>query len=114
MAAIGPVTHFKHVGHRCEIEFSIEMRKYVPAARGFPAQTVPELIGINGDEEEAGLTMEVLACGFSHLAGRGEMDEAVAQVGGAAAIDPESLGLAPGGGRTDFVDGRHACPFGPL
>ena len=37
------------------------------------------------------------------------MNEAVAQIIGAAAIHALPLGLAPGGGGTDFVDPAHSC-----
>src|SRR5262249_45417870 len=45
--------------------------------------------------------------GALDLGGGGEMDEAVARIVGAAAIDALPFGLAPGRGRADLVDEGH-------
>ncbi len=90
-----------------EIEFAIEVRKQFAVARGLPAQRVAERIGIDLDQEQTGLAKEMLAGRLGDLRRGGEMDEAVAQVVGAAAIHTLTLGLAPGRSGRDFVDPAH-------
>ena len=99
--------HVAHADDRAEIEFAIEMREQLVIARALPAQRIAERIGIDLDQEQAGLAEEMLARGPGHLRRRGKMNEAVAQVVGAAAIDALPFGLPPGRSGADFVDFSH-------
>src|SRR5207247_7179941 len=85
----------------------IEVREQLAIARALPAQRIAERITIDLDQEQACLAKEMLAGGLSHLRRRGKMNEAVAQVVGAAAIHTLTLGLTPGGSGADFVDFSH-------
>src|ERR1700744_4295787 len=96
-----------NVRHRAEIELAIEMREQVVVARAFPPQRIAERIRIDRDQEQADLPEEMLSCGFRDLPGGREMNEAIAQVVGAAVEHTLPLGFAPGRGRTDLVDRAH-------
>ncbi len=96
-----------HADDGAEIEFAIEVREQLVVARALPAQRIAKRVAIDLDQEQAGLAEEMLAGGPGHLRRRGKMDEAVAQVVGAAAIDALPFGLAPGGSGADFVDFSH-------
>jgi hypothetical protein len=99
---------------RAEIEFAIEVRKQLAIARGLPAQRIVEGISIDLDQEQPGLAKEMLADRLDHLLCRRKMNEAVAQVVGAAAIHTLTLGLAPGGSGADFVDFAHRTDVLPV
>ena len=53
--------------HRAEIEFAIEMRKQLVIARALPAQRRAKRIGIDLDQEQAGLAEEMLSRGLRDL-----------------------------------------------
>src|SRR5437868_11499408 len=87
------------------------MREQFVVARGLPAQGIAERIGVDRDQEQAGLAEIMLPRGLGDLGRRGEMNEAVAQIVRAAPIDALPFGLAPGRGGSDFIDGRrHGVP----
>ena len=83
------------------------MRKQLVVARWLPAQASPSAVGIDLNQEQPGLAIEMLARGLGNLRRRGKMDEAVPGIVGAAAVHALPLGLAPGRSRTDFVDPAH-------
>src|SRR4051794_12849415 len=83
------------------------MRKQFVVARALPAQRLAERIGIDRDQEQAGLAEEMFSRGLGDLGCGGEMNKAVARIIGAAAVDALPLGLAPGRSGTDFVDRAH-------
>ena len=93
--------------HRAEIEVAVEMRKQFVVARGLPAQRLAERVGIDLDQEQAGLAEKKLPRSFGQLGSGREMDEAIARIVSAAAIEAQPFCLAPGGGRADFVDVAH-------
>src|SRR5258708_11730548 len=83
------------------------MRKQLVVARGLPAQRVPQRVGVDLDQEQPGLPKEMLPRRLGHLRGCGKMNEAVADIVGAAPVHALPLGLAPGRSGTDFVDPAH-------
>src|SRR5260221_3264793 len=99
--------HCEHAPHRAEIELAMEMRKQLVVARALPAQGIAERARVDLDQEQAGLAEIVLSRGVFDLGGGREMNEAVAGVIGASAIDALPFGLAPGRGRADFVNHGH-------
>jgi hypothetical protein len=108
VAAIRARGQEKHVGDRAEIEFTIEMREQFILARWLPAQPLTQRIGVDRDQEQSGLSGEMLAGRGSDLRGGREMDKTVPQIVGAASIYSLSLGLAPGRGGANFLDPAHA------
>src|SRR5262245_32526247 len=84
------------------------MRKQLIIAGRLPAQCLAERIRIHRDQEQSGLSEEMLARGLGDLGGGGEMDVAVPGIIGAAAVDALPFGLAPGRSRADFVDHAQA------
>jgi hypothetical protein len=104
---IGSRVHVAHANHRAEIEFAIEMRKQFVVAGGFPAQRVAQRVGVDLDQEQSGLPEEMLPGRLRHLRRCGKMNEAVADIVGAAPIHALPFGLAPGRSGTDFVDPAH-------
>src|SRR5258706_9485291 len=83
------------------------MRKQLVIARGLPPQRVAQQVGVDRNQKQSGLPEEVLPCGFRHLRRGGKMNEAVADIVGAALVHALPLGLAPGRSRTDFIDDTH-------
>src|SRR5258708_2627834 len=83
------------------------MREQLVVARRFPAQRVPQRVGIDRDQEQAGLPEKMLPRGLGDLGSRGKVNKTVARVVGAAPVHTLPLGLAPGRGRADFVDRAH-------
>lgn len=55
MAAVGLRPQIEDRGDRAQIEFAIEMRKQLAAARRLPAQRVAKRAGIDGDQKQSGL-----------------------------------------------------------
>ena len=106
--SIGPCAHVLYRRDVAEIEFAVEMRKRLTAARNFPAQRLAQPIGIDRDQEQPGLAREVFAGRAFELGSGRKMDEAVAHVVVAAAKYAMPLGLSPCRSRTDFVDRAHA------
>jgi len=107
VAAIGAHVEVHHRQHRAEIELAIEVRKQLLIARALPAQCAAERVAVDLDQEQRALPEIVLAQGLGNL-GRGrEMDETVARIVRAAPVDTLPFRLAPGRGRTDFVDLDH-------
>jgi len=112
--AVGTRLHVEHRPDRDEIEFAIEMRKQFIVARGLPAQRVAQHIRVNLDQEQPLLAEKVLPRGLADLRSGREMNEAVARVIGAAAIDASPFSLAPGGRRANFVNRTHESWIGQL
>jgi len=65
--AVGPRAHIENAGDRAEIEFAIEMGKQFVVARPLPPQRVAQRIGVDRDQEQAGVTEEVLSGGLRDL-----------------------------------------------
>jgi hypothetical protein len=105
--AVGARPHVEDSGDRAEIEFAIKMREQLVIARALPAQAFPQRIGIDRRSEQTGLAEIVFSRGLGDLGSRGEMDKAVTRIVGTALVDALPFGLAPGRGRTDFVDCGH-------
>src|SRR5262249_12829805 len=96
--------------HRLEVEGPVEMRKEVARACRFEAQCGPEPLGVDCNEQEIVLSLE-MACGcLNDLGGRGEVDEAVFKIDGRAAEQAVLLGRCPECGRNYLVDGGHELP----
>ena len=72
------------------------MRKQFVVAQTFPAQFVPQGVGVDRDQEQPGLAGIMLARGLGDLGRRGKMDVAVAQIVRAAWVNALPLGLAQG------------------
>src|SRR5258706_6423257 len=83
------------------------MRKQLVVARGFPAQRVPQPVGVDLDQDQPGLPKEMLPRCLGYLRGERKMNEAVADIVGAAPVHALPLSLAPGRSGTDFVDPAH-------
>ncbi|GCC47837.1 hypothetical protein chiPu_0032070, partial [Chiloscyllium punctatum] len=98
-------------GDRAEVEFAIEMWKQFVIARPLPTQGIAERIGVDRDQEQAGLSVVMLARGLGDLRGRGKMDEAVAIVVRTAPVHALPLGFAPGRSGGDFIDHGHGPAF---
>ena len=87
------------------------MREKRAAARWLEAQRIPERVRVDRDEHEAVFTGKVPRRRLSHLAGGGEMDEAVGKIDGCAVEPAGTLRLAPERARADLVDQvRHVHP----
>ena len=63
---------YRDAGDRAEIEFAVEMRKQLVVARALPAQCRSQRIGIDRDQEQAGLAEEMLPARFPPPARRAE------------------------------------------
>ena len=100
MAAIGANVEVHHREHSAEIELAIEMRKQLFIARTLPAQFAAERVAVDLDQEQRTLPEIMFPQGLGNLRGGREMDEAVARVVRAAAVDTLPFRLAPGRGRT--------------
>jgi hypothetical protein len=95
-------------GHRLKIKIAIKMRKQSATARGLPSKSLAEAARIHAHQHEVRLTREMFRRGLRHLLGRGEMNEAVTQVGLRAVENARALGLPPQRGWADFVDDRQS------
>src|SRR6266481_7536631 len=107
MITVGSRAQIEDGGDRAEIEFAIEMREQLVIARRFPAQRIPQRVGIDRDQEEAGLPEEMLPRGLRDLRSCGKVNKAVTCIVGTAPVYALPLGLAPGRGGADFVDRAH-------
>ena len=67
--AVGARVQIEDGDDRAEIEFAIEMRKQLVVARALPAQRVAQRIGIDRDQEQAGLAEKMFSRGFRDLRG---------------------------------------------
>ncbi len=99
--------HLLDAGHRAEIEFAVEMREQLVIARRLEAQRIAQRVGIDRDQEQAGLAGIMLPRRLGHLRRQREMNEAVARIVGAAPVHALPFGLAPGRSGTNFVDPAH-------
>src|SRR6185312_16632521 len=108
VAAVRARVQAAHADDCAEIEFTIEMREQLVLARRLPAQPVAQRVGVDFDQEQAALAEEMLASGRCDLRGGREVNIAVPEIVGAAAVHPLPLGFAPGRGGANFVDPAHA------
>src|SRR5579871_4931479 len=93
------------------------MREQIAAARNLPLQRRPQMLGIDGDQQQAGRAGEMLGRGGGELGSGGEVDETVARVGGRSPEDLVDLGLTPQSPIADLVDRVHRrappCAYDP-
>src|SRR5262245_27729218 len=80
------------------------MRKQLAAARNLPFERIAQRIGVDRDQQETANTEKMLGCGGAHLAGRGEMDEAVAYIDRRTAEHAGTFRLPPKLSLADLVD----------
>jgi hypothetical protein len=99
--------HLVDVGDRAEIEFAVKVREQLAVARRLEAQRSAQRIGIDRDQEQAGLAGEVLSGRLGDLLWEREVDETVARIVSAAPVYALPLGLAPSRSGTNFVDPAH-------
>ena len=85
MRTVGARTEVEDFCHGAGVEFAVEMRKQLAAARAFPFQGRAQRLGIDRNQEQPRLPREMLGDGPRHLGRGGKMDEAVALVVGTAA-----------------------------
>ena len=104
MRAVGTRLQGEHVTHSSEIEFTVQMRKQLAETRWLPPQRVAKRVGIDRNQEKPGLAGEMFCKRACDLGLRGEMDEAVAPVVGAATIAPLPFGFTPDRGGTNLVN----------
>src|SRR5260370_29653396 len=104
MISVGSRAQVEDGGDRAKVEFAIEVREQLVIARRFPAQRIPQRVGIDRDQEQAGLPEEMLPRGFGDLRSCGKMNKPIAPVVGAAPVYALALGLPPGRGGAGFVD----------
>jgi hypothetical protein len=71
------------------------MGKKIAAPRSFPLQLRVQSIGIDGDQDQIGRPGKMLSGGPGKLGGRGEMDEAIAQIHWRSEKPPFGFGLTP-------------------
>src|SRR5207302_814823 len=72
--------------HRVERECVVKMRKQVAAAGNLPSQRIAQRGDGHRDQHQICHSREMPRRGLAHLIGRGEMDEAVAQIDGRARV----------------------------
>ena len=107
MSAVWPRVQGLDTENCSEIKRPIKMREKLIMARPFPAERIAERVSVDRDQEQPCLALEMLAKRFRHLGGGGEMDETIARIIRAAAIDTLPFGLAPGRCRANLVDPAH-------
>src|SRR5260370_14750609 len=107
MITVGARAHIEDRGDRAEVKLAIEVREQLVVARRFPAQRIPQRVGIDRDQEEAGLPEEMLPRGLRDLRSCGKVNKAVTCIVGTAPVYALPLGLAPGRGGADFLDRAH-------
>jgi hypothetical protein len=88
-----------------KVERGIKMGKERAAARSLPFQVSAKPLGIDGNEDEILLPLEMRRQRAGKLVLGGKMDEAVAEIVGRPRKTPVSLGLLKGGLGQDFIDG---------
>jgi hypothetical protein len=99
-----------HARHRAEIEIAVEVRKEGAATRRLPFQPVAKLCGVNADQQQIGLSGEMLRGGLGDLRGAGKMNEAITAIDLAATKDAGTFGFPPQCRRANFVKDRHCTP----
>jgi hypothetical protein len=81
------------------------MRKQLAAARHLPFQRIAQRVGFDRDQYEIVNAEKMLGCGDAHLAGGGEMDEAVVSIHRRTAEDAGTFRLPPNRSLADLIDG---------
>ncbi len=79
------------------LKITIEMRKKIATARGFPFQAFAQIRRISGEKHEARPSRKVTRHGFPHLQRRREMDEAIFDIHGGTLENPLFPGQFPFG-----------------
>src|SRR2546423_14032300 len=109
VALIGPERQWLYPSHRGERQVAVKMRKQFAAARNLPSQRLAERVRVDRHQQQVLEAGKILGGGRADLRGRGEMDEAVAQVDRRTVEHILPLGVTPKRLRADLVDGRHGA-----
>lgn len=88
------------------------MREQVAAPGGLPAQTGPQSLGVERQQDETALTVKVPARRLLRLGGGREMYESVREIEGGAEVDARGARGVPVKAGQDLVDAGQASPPG--
>src|SRR4051794_23241334 len=89
----------------------IQVREECAAARRFVAQTRPERLGIDRDQDQIAPAGKMPGRRLGGLRGCGKMNEAVRNINRRTSEDPGALRLNPMRYVADFVDDRQNAPL---